>query len=330
MSSRTESPVPQPVSVRPGMSPWSAAGLFLGWAACVFLLAYLLEVRPREGIRAPGVETVPTVQAGFPAPPRGAVVYSRQFGRNALALGVAPRADGIVVQASVVGPEGNGVSGLDVTFGSGGRTASGRSCGDGCYRAVLSTDVSPRAIDLAIDGDSSIRWIVPLPEQWPPRTGARLVARAGRAWRSLRSLSFDETLGSGLKNVVTSSWTLQAPDRLTYRIVGGGSAVVIGARRWEKTPGERWKVSSQSPIRQPVPPWVRVTNASVLGRTVADGRPALVITFFDPNIPAWFRLVVDGKTLRTLDLRMVATAHFMHDRFHSFDEAPSVRPPTPS
>ena len=30
--------------------------------------------------------------AGFPVPPRGATVFSRQFGANALALGVVPRA----------------------------------------------------------------------------------------------------------------------------------------------------------------------------------------------------------------------------------------------
>jgi hypothetical protein len=32
-------------------------------------------------------------------------------------------------------------------------------------------------------------------------------------------------------------------------------------------------------------------------------------------------------THRTLDLRMVATAHFMHDRLHSFNAVPPIRPP---
>src|SRR6266496_423151 len=100
MSSRTESPAPQ--SLRPGLSRWSTVGLVVGWTACVLLLFYFLEVRPRERTQAPGVETVPTVQAGFPAPPQDAVVYSRQLGRNALALGVVPGAGHVVVQASVV------------------------------------------------------------------------------------------------------------------------------------------------------------------------------------------------------------------------------------
>jgi hypothetical protein len=327
MSSRTESPPPPPAAVQAGVSRWSTAGLLLGWAACVLLLLYFLEVRPRERTRAPSAETVPTLEAGFPAPPRGAVVYSRQLGRNALALGVVPRAGEVLVQASVVGPDGDGVSGLDVTFGNAGQTASGRSCGDGCYRAALPANGSPRAIDVVVEGASRGRWTVPLPAQWPPRDAAPLVRAAGRTWRSLRSLAFDETLGSGVR-VVTSSWTVQAPNRLTYEIVGGSSAVVIGKRRWDKAPGERWKQSSQSPLRQPIPPWVDVTDGSVVGATTVRGRPALVVTFFDPNVPAWFRLAVDRETHRTLDLRMVATAHFMHDRLHSFDAAPPIRPPS--
>jgi len=327
MSSGTESPTSQPVAARAGVSGWSTAGLLLGWAACVLLLVYFLEVRPRGRARPPSVETVPTLEAGFPAPPQRAVVYSRQFGRNALALAVAPRSGEVVVQASVVGPEGEGVSGLDVTFGNAGQTASGRSCGDGCYRAVLPAQTPPRAVDVLVEGPASTRWAVPLPAQWPPRDAAPIVGATGRAWRSLRSLAFDETLGSGVR-VVASSWTVAAPDRLTYRIARGASAVVVGKRRWDKDqPGQPWKESSQQPLRQPIPPWVRATDAYVVGRTTANGRPAVVVTFFDPNIPAWFRLVVDRATHRTVDLRMVATSHFMRDRLHSFNAAPPIRPP---
>ena len=70
-----------------------------------------------------------------------------------------------------------------------------------------------------------------------------------------------------------------------------------------------------------------VTNARIVGRTTARGRPALVITFFDPKTPGWFRVVVDRDTFRTYDLHMVATAHFMHDCMHSFDRTAPIRPP---
>ena len=53
-----------------------------------------------------------------------------------------------------------------------------------------------------------------------------------------------------------------------------------------------------------------------------------MVTFFDPRTPAWYAVILDRQTFRTYDLRMVATAHFMHDRFHSFNETPAIRPPT--
>jgi hypothetical protein len=293
----------------------------------VLLLVYFLEVRPRLRVDAPSVETVPTVQAGFPAPPRGAVVYARQLGPNALALGVVPGADQLIAQASVVGPEGDGVSGLDVAFAAAGSTARARSCGAGCYRAALRTDAAPRAIEVTVDGDESTRWAVSLPAVWPPRSGAATVARADSVWRALRSLSFEEVLGSGLPHVVRSSWQIEAPNRLAYQIVGGAESVVLGSRRWDRNPGGPWKESRQRPIRQPVPPWVGATNAHVVGTTAVGGRPAIVVTFFDPNTPGWYRLVVERDSGRTTDVHMVGTSHFMHDRLHSFDATPRIRPP---
>jgi hypothetical protein len=36
---------------------------------------------------------------------------------------------------------------------------------------------------------------------------------------------------------------------------------------------------------------------------------------------------VDPRTHRTLDLRMVTNAHFMHDVFRAFDSTPAIEPP---
>jgi len=120
---------------------------------------------------------------------------------------------------------------------------------------------------------------------------------------------------------------VQAPDRLTYDIDRGYSAVIIGKHRWDKAPGGTWKRSPQLPITQPTPPWVAATNARVLGATTARGRPAWRVSFFDPKTPGWFTVVIDRETLRTLDLRMVTTAHFMHEVYGSFDAAPAIRAP---
>lgn len=323
MSSNTETP---PSSASPR---WArSAALVGGWVLIVLLLLYFLELRPRSRTEAPSVAIVPTVQPDFPAPPEGAVVYSRELGDKAVALAVVPGSGQVIVQASVVGPGGDGVSGLDVSFGAQGSTVGGRSCGAGCYRAGVPTSGAPRAIDVVVEGDSTMRWSVALPETWPPTDAARVLSRAGRVWRGLRSLSFDETLRSDERHILTSSWQMQAPDRLAYQIPDGASAVVVGKRRWDKVPGEPWEASPQLPLRQPRPSWVTATNARVVGTTVARGRPALMVTFFDPRTPAWYAVILDRQTFRTYDLRMVATAHFMHDRFHSFNETPAIRPPT--
>jgi hypothetical protein len=306
----------------------TSTALVVGWVLIVLLLLYFLELRPRLGTEVPNVTTVPTVQADFPAPPEGAVVYSRALGEDALALGVLPEADRLVLQASVVGPQGEGVSGLDVRFRVQGSAAEGRSCGPGCYRAAVTPVAPPTTVDVVVTGDATGRWSVPLPTRWPPADAGQEMARAERVWRALRSLSFEETLSSGPTSAVASSWQLQAPDRLAYQVVGGASGVIIGAHRWDKVaPGKPWKKGPQSRIHQPTPPWVEVTNARIVGRTTARGRPALVITFFDPKTPGWFRVVVDRDTFRTYDLHMVATAHFMHDRMHSFDRTAPIRPP---
>lgn len=322
MSLRIETP-PAPAPAR-----WTtAAALVVGWALVVLLLLYFLEVRPRLRTDATGVATVRTAQPDFPAPPVGAVVYSRQMRDTALALGIVAEPGRVIAQASVVGAEGAGVSGLDVSFGTRGSTVTGQPCGPGCYRAALSTDAVPKAVDVVVEGDSTTRWSVPLPESWPPVDAAPLINRAERVWRALRSLSFDETLRSDESHVVTSSWQLQAPDRLAYQIADGASAVIVGERRWDRTPGGPWKASPQAPVRQPTPQWVGATNAHVVGTTAARGRPAFIVTFFDPKTPGWYTAVVDRKTFRTYDVRMVATAHFMHDRYHSFNEALAIRPP---
>jgi hypothetical protein len=324
----------------PGVVPFRliavmAAVLLVGGPVTAALL-----LRPGNGSTAPAFSSsaaapAPTAttpgkaSSGFPAPPRGAVVFSRELGSDALALGVVPRPRAVLVQASVVGPQGRGASGLDVRFAVGGAVAVGAACGPGCYRATVATSGRPAAVEVDVrDGASPARWRAALPAAWPPRDATALLAAAGKAWRALRSLTFHERLGSGSHLTVTSDWRIQAPDRLEYEIVGGGAGVIIGDRRWDRQPGSAsWVESPQQPLTQPIPFWVSVTDAHVLGTATVQGRPVWRISFFDPGTPAWFTVSVDRATMRTLDLRMVTTAHFMHDVYGSFNAAPPVEPP---
>ncbi len=265
--------------------------------------------------------------AGFPVPPRGATVFSRQFGANALALGVVPRAHSLLVQASVLGNQGNGVRGLVVSFTSGATSRAAAVCGAGCYRATL-----PRTSAVRVDvrgggrgGGRATSWRVSLPAV--PQDATALLARAGRVWRSLHSLSFRERLASDPRHVSHSTWRIEAPDRVAYQVQGGWAGVIVGSRRWDRTPGGAgWAASAQTPLTQPEPPWASVRDARVLARTAATWR----ISFWDPASHAWFDVWLDRATLRTLETDMVATAHFMHDVYGSFDTTPAIVPPSPT
>ena len=93
------------------------------------------------------------------------------------------------------------------------------------YRATLAVKGRPAGVDLVLSGGLSAHWRVALPATWPPPDGAALLARAGTVWRSLRSVSFSETLGSGAGHIAVSTWRVQAPDRIAYQVKAGYAGI---------------------------------------------------------------------------------------------------------
>jgi hypothetical protein len=178
-------------------------------------------------------------------------------------------------------------------------------------------------------GTLATRWQVAVP---PPAADASgLVLRAARVWRALRSLSFHEQLASTAKPPLVSSWRAEAPNRVSYSIVGGSSAIIVGPHRWDKATGSSpWVESPQAPVTQPFPAWQLVTDAHVVAVETANGRQVRLVTFFDPSIPAWFEIRVDRATTRTLDTWMTAPSHFMHDAFGGFNATAPIVPPAAS
>ena len=172
------------------------------------------------------------------------------------------------------------------------------------------------------------RWRVSIPPARSARDAAALLARAARVWRSLHSVSFTEALASSPRPPLRSAWRVEAPDRVAYQVRGGWAGVIIGGRRWDRSPGDtKWVSSQQTRLTQPVPSWGTVTDAYLLGRATVRGRPAWKLSFFDPQTPGWFTVTLDARTLHTLDVWMIATAHFMHDAYSDFDRtAPIVAP----
>jgi copper transport protein len=274
----------------------------------VAAVALLTDLRPGRDRIASAAVAAPTGPPPLPA--RQMVVQAREDGEYAVALAVhSPGAEVVLL-----GPDGNGVNGLNVTIAG----TRARSCGAGCYGAFVP---ARRKMTVSVDGR---KLVFAVPARLQPADA--IVARATRTFRRLRSVEYVERLASSPRNRVVADFTLERPNRLEYRIRGGASGIIIGRRRWDLFPGGKWQESTQEPTPQPEPIWAgHVTNAYVLSSTPKT----YVVSFLKPIGPAWFTLVIDRRTMLPRTLRMTATAHFMHHRYGDFNAAPRIKPPVP-
>jgi hypothetical protein len=247
-----------------------------------------------------------TARAGGPPPPppASAVVSAQEAGDDAVALAAQPQ----TLRVTVLGASGLGANGLRITI-DGKRTSP---CGAGCYESQGSHG---SRVVVGI-GSRRLRFDVPARA---PGAGA-IVDRASRVFRSLQSVSYVERLASTPSNHIVSTFVLEAPDRLHYRIHGGATATVIGTRRWDGCTR-----STTSLLQQPTPVWGLgpVANAHLLRRTGSE----LVVSFLVPSVPAWFTVSLDRRTLRPHTVDMTATAHFMHHAYYDFDAPRHIFPP---
>jgi hypothetical protein len=243
-----------------------------------------------------------------PLPARSMVVLAREDGELALALAVRPPGG----EVTVMNASGHGVDGLDVTIAE----AKAGRCGPGCYGAFFTPS---RVVRVTVDGRA---FTFRLPEA--PRPAASLLRRATRVFRRLRTVSYLERLASGPRNRVVADFTLERPNRLEYRIRGGASGIIIGARRWDRVAGGQWVPSPQEPTPQPEPIWAgAVTNAYILETTPTT----YVVSFLKPIGPAWFTVRFDRKTLLPRHLQMTAAAHFMTHRYERFNAPSRIKAP---
>lgn len=290
----------------------------LGFAGELFLLAgivaavaVLTDLRPpvRTAVAAAAPAAAPP-----PAPLRDALVLAAQDDDIAIALAASPRGSQIAARVTALGPEGKGVDGLDVAVAGLATT----SCGAGCYAAAVPLPPPPRRIVVRVGG-RTLHFT--LPARWPAAPARAIVRRVDRTFRSLRTLVIHEHLASSARNAITTTYRVEAPNRLAYKIVNGPEAVVIGGRRWDKLPRGRWQRSEAEPLTEPEPFWGSdpVHNARVLSR----GRAS----FYDPRLPAWFELTFDPASGRLLHLKMTATAHFMRHRYERFNAPFRIAPP---
>ena len=285
-------------------------------AGLVIAVAFLTDLAPgRQLARAVASPEAPQPIAD---PPPGATVLAGESGGRAVGLAITP---GGRLQATVLGPDDNGVDGLSVGFRTGGRTVGSSRCGPGCYQADERID--GRRVTVVLDSGPVA---FDLPGATRPATN--LVGEARRAFAGLRSLVIHERLASSRRDKITTTFRIVAPDRLTYVTSAGSRAVVIGGQRWDAQGKGAFLRSAQTPLELPGAEWgPRWLNARAVGWANVGGRRARVVSFFDPQLPGWFELAVDPATHRPLTLKMTAAAHFMQHRYTNFNQRLKIVPP---
>jgi copper transport protein len=310
-----------------------------GFVMLVSAVAFLTDLPPGgRASPAPAREVVPvaTPRAAVraPAPPTAALVAAGQARDLAVGLAVTPVGRGrLALTVTVLGQNGGGVPGLTVALGvDGPADTPAPACGPGCYSALVARRGAgaPRFVSARLEGRNrppeSV--VFRLSERWPPPPAGSIVRRAAGTFRSLSSVSVLDSIESRPGSRVVSLFRFRAPDRMSYAIRGGAQAVVIGPRRWDRpSRTAAWTASPQQPLSVPAPPWSSARDARVLRASVLGGRRVLVVSFLDPVGPAWFTIQVEPRTGRTLDVRMTAAAHFMHERYSGFDAPVEIRPP---
>jgi copper transport protein len=284
--------------------------------AIVGVAAVLVQLRPGRNYLPPATTAAALEPApNPPPPPRDAVVLAREAGP----LGVALEAEPKKTTAIVLSPAGGGMSGLSVRFLPSGVVAT--PCGSGCYSAAVPLHGRVR---VAIDGFGPPKHATFDVAANAP-SAAATVRDLQRAYRALPGVTYIEHLASSPTQAITARWRLEQPNRLSYAVEGEGGGIVIGTRRWDQnSPHGRWVRSSQDPaLPQPATLWEHATNAhrlSVAGRSET-------ISFADPGLGAFFTVTFDRRTLRPRVLHMIASSHFMTDRYLGFNPAREIHPP---
>ncbi len=247
-----------------------------------------------------------------PLPPPGAVLLAQELGP----LGVALELEPARTTAIVLSPAGGGLSGLDVRLDG----TPAAECGSGCYSIAKHVTGS---VDVQVDNfGPTLRGSFTVPTQVSDGTNA--VRTATERYRALRSVFYVEQLSSAPGQGVTALWRLESPNRVSYQIPGGAGGVIIGPRRWDREqPAAKWVESSQSVLPQPAPQWSSFLDAHLIQ---SDTR-TVTVTFVDPAVPAYFNVTLDPRTLLPRTVRMTASAHFMVDRYVSFNAPREIRPP---
>ncbi|MGH2993455.1 MAG: copper resistance CopC/CopD family protein [Solirubrobacterales bacterium] len=194
------------------------------------------------------------------------------------------------------------------------------SCGEGCWRFAVA---DPRTRLVAHIEDQGATRRVAVPSRWQTQAttrAKRLLSRAQRAMRALRTVRMEETLTSGIRGFsVDTSYRFEAPDRMAYRTSSGSRTVAIGKRGYSSSDGRPFRRRQFGADGFRLDTFFRWTAYGRSVRWLGANRRVARIALYDEATPLWYRLTIDRRTDRILRERMITGGHFMTRRYFGFD-----------
>ncbi len=253
-----------------------------------------------------------------PAPAGDGPVAAEEAGTIAVGL---QRIGSRNARVTLISPAGAGITDAAVTVA--GLPALPCARVPACYEAPVPPGAARLTVRVTRPGQPPVAAHVALPSSDAP-SGDGLLARSTRAFQALHSLRVLNVLASSPTQSVTTTFLVQAPNRLSIDVHGGVQSRIIGGVRYDRTDSGGWKKTATPVSREPEAWWAphatAVHIASRHGSTV-------LLTLVLPTGPTFFRLWIDTRTDLVTRLRMITTAHFMSERELDFNSAPPVTAP---
>jgi uncharacterized membrane protein len=291
--------------------------------AAALLVAFPLP--PRQADQAfkragalPGCTSCP-----LPTPARDELSVAGQAGSQTVAVWVHRRGAGLTGTARALDFRGRPAAQPPRVPGA--RTGA---CGPGCASFALAA--APAELTLAVR-ERGHTYATRLPVRWDPAaTGRarRLLDRAERTMRALRSVTENERVTSGPGTLALARYRLRAPDRLAYTTAAGAQSIEIGARQWVRVGGGPWTVA---PVPGGLPfhtaSWFRWTPYARAVALLGQRGGVAQVALMDPGTPVWVRLAIQVRTGRVMREQLAAPARLIDHSFHSFDQPVSIAAP---
>lgn len=297
-------------------------------AAAALLAAFPLPPRQLRAADAPAARASACDPCPLPGPTLGELAVAERAGADLVAAWLRRAGDGLTGTIRIYSLKGLPADDPFTIVG-----ARQASCGRGCLRFDLARASSTITVQVRQNGqDHRAR----LPARWQPRQrrrAQRLVIAAQRAMRGLRSVREVERASSIPGLYATTTYRLEAPDRMAFRTNAGVRNVVIGARQWmQGQPGLPWRRGEYGAgLAFRSRSWFTWTTYArhvfLLRERLTGGRRVAVVALMDPGTPAWWQLTIDLRTRRVLHDRLVTYGHFMTQRFFAFNQPLLIEPP---